>query len=735
MIKGIIFDLDDTLFDCTGTLVDAARKRAAKAMEKAGFPLSSDKIYGEINRLSSEMGAKADVFGFMCRDKELDERKTDDIVTSAVAAYNSDTIDTEIKLFDDAIPTLKALKKDFKLALITSGAYSRQKKKVELLKLEDYFDVIFIDSEEGKTKTDYFNDFLDRFSLKAKEVVSIGDRVASEIKAGNRLGMITIQMLHGRHKNVTPKSDLEEPDYRITKISQAISIIDSIRSKEKSLSDLNIVCIGGGTGMPTVLEGLKKYTKNLTAVVGVTDSGRSSGMLRKDMGIPPPGDIRNCLIALSGSEKLLNDLFQYRFTNGLLEGHSLGNLLIAGLSEVTGNFEKAINEVSKILNIEGDVVPVSLEDTHLCAERKDGTIYESEDKITERFVKGKCDNPIKRIFLKEETKVNPKAVDSIRNADCIIIGPGSLYVSVLNNFLHKDIRDAINQNRNAKKIYVCNIVTQPFQTDDFTASSHVKEVLKYLEGKLDYALVNTKVPDKSLLKKYEEDHSFIVKDDSSEIDTLGVKPVEADIIEEIKEKRILYAKRELLRHDSDKIAKEIIKIFNSDIIKNQVSDLKLRKAKKDDANEIGTVLNVSFNIDSIEEGKKIFLDESDSSNYIVAESEGKIAGFVSWKMHHEPKHELAELDRIGILPEFRGIMHKDKSIGKHLFEALIEDACKTYKKYGQNLRKLYLLVHADNTRARKFYEKCGMKMEATLPSHLYPGRDECVYSVYFDKEY
>jgi uncharacterized cofD-like protein/HAD superfamily hydrolase (TIGR01549 family) len=562
MIKAIIFDLDDTLFDCTGTLVDSARKRAAKAMQKAGFPEEEDKIYLEINKLSKDLGAKADVFGKMCKDKGLDERTTNKIIDKAMEEYNDDVVEP-IKLFDDVADTLEELKKDYKLALVTSGAYARQKKKIDLLDLEKEFEIIYVDSEEeGKTKADYFQYVLDRFHMKPNEVLAIGDRVVSEIKVGNRLGMTTVQILHGRHKDVKPKSDLEEPDYRITKVGHLLSILDSINSKKKHISELNIVCIGGGTGMPTVLEGLKKHTKNLTAVVGVTDSGRSSGMLRKDMGILPPGDIRNCLIALSESEKLLHDLFQFRFENGDLEGHSLGNLLIAGLSEVTGSFENAINEVSKILNIVGQVVPVSLEDTHLCAELQDGTVLEDEDSITRRYLKEKNTNPLKKIYLKDDTPANPRAVKALEEADCIVIGPGSHYVSVLNNFLHKEIRDAINNNKNAKKIYVCNIVTQPYQTDDFKASDHIRELEKYLQGKIDYALINSEIPPKELLKKYEEDNSFIVEPDEDAIRSMGVEPITADVVEDAADKRILFAKRDLLRHDSDKIACEVINLLN-----------------------------------------------------------------------------------------------------------------------------------------------------------------------------
>jgi uncharacterized cofD-like protein/HAD superfamily hydrolase (TIGR01549 family) len=566
MIKGIIFDLDDTLFDCTGTLVDAARRRCAQALSKFGFPEKADVLYDLINDLSESEGAKADVFGIICKKYSIDERKTNEFVNLALDAYNSDNLDCEISLFDGVKEQLIELKKSYKLALITSGSYKRQKNKIRLLNLKPLFDLISIDSEEeGKTKTDYFKDALSYFKLKPSEMVSVGDRVVSEIKAGNRLGMYTIQFLHGRHKSVLPKSDLEEPDYRIDSLSELNSILDIINneSKKKSFKDLKIVCIGGGTGMPTVLSGLKKYTSNLTAIVGITDSGRSSGRLRKELGVLPPGDIRNCLISLSESEQLLHDLFQYRFKNGSLEGHSIGNLLIAALSDISGSFEKGISQVGKILNIKGDVIPVSLDENHLCAELENGTIVEEEDNITRRYLFDSQTSPIKKIFMKNtETKANSSAITALNEADLIIIGPGSHYISVINNFLYPEINDAINSNTHAKKVYVCNVVTQPHQTDNFSAYDHVNEIINYLGGSIDFVILNSKELDSRLLKKYEDDGSFLVKIDLDRLKKLNVTPILADVVEEITEKKILFEKKDLLRHDSNKIAEIILKLIN-----------------------------------------------------------------------------------------------------------------------------------------------------------------------------
>lgn len=322
-----------------------------------------------------------------------------------------------------------------------------------------------------------------------------------------------------------------------------------------------IVAIGGGTGLPMVLEGLKNYDCELTAIVTVTDSGRSSGALRKDYNVLPPGDIRNCLIALSESEKLLQDLFQYRFENGCLEGHSFGNLFIAALSKLTGSFEEAIKEASKILKIKGKVLPSTLEDVHICAELEDGTILEQEDNITRRSQKTNNDPKIKRVFLKPQNiEANPEAVKAIEEADVIVIGPGSVYVSIITNLLIDGIRDAI-KNSKAKKIYICNIMTQPFQSDDFKVSDHIKTIIKYLgSGVLSYAVLNNGVPSKELLELYAKEHALMVENDVDEIKKLKVMPVLANLIEKTDEKRILWEKRDLLRHDSEKLAKIIMEL-------------------------------------------------------------------------------------------------------------------------------------------------------------------------------
>jgi len=323
---------------------------------------------------------------------------------------------------------------------------------------------------------------------------------------------------------------------------------------------LKIVTIGGGTGTSSLLEGLKKYTDNITCVVTVTDTGRSSGMIRKDLQVLSPGDIRNCLIALSNSEKLLCDLFQYRFENGALEGHSFGNLFIAALAKVTGSFEKAIEEASKILQLKGKVLPATFDIVNICAELADGTYLQEENEIIDRHnSQVHLRSRIKRVFHEPQARVNPSVVKAIAEADIIIICPGSLYTSVIGNLLIGELCTAVNDSK-AKKIYVCNIMTQVSQTHGYTASDHVKEVLKYLDGTVDYVLINTKLPDKRLLAEYEKEHASIVTNDFSELEKLSVKIVADSLLDESSARKLLWEKKDLLRHDPDKVARLIMQL-------------------------------------------------------------------------------------------------------------------------------------------------------------------------------
>ena len=307
-----------------------------------------------------------------------------------------------------------------------------------------------------------------------------------------------------------------------------------------------IVLIGGGTGMPSLLRGLKKHECELTAVVNVTDSGRSSGKIREEMGILPPGDIRNCIAALSESESVVREVFQYRFENG----DSLGNLMIAALSDIFGSFESAIEEVGKILNIKGRVLPVTLKNVHLCAELQDGEI-----RVKEHNVRGIGKAKINKVYLDKKAYANPAVLEAIKGADLIVLGPGSLYTSIISNLLVDGVADAIVKSK-AKKVYVCNIMTQAGQTDDFTSSTHVSELVTYLGADcLDYVLVNSNNFSDVLLENYRKESASPVVDD---LNRPGL--IRGDFVEMGSQNQVFWHKQNLLWHDSKKIAEAIMKL-------------------------------------------------------------------------------------------------------------------------------------------------------------------------------
>jgi uncharacterized cofD-like protein len=554
-IKAVIFDLDDTLYDCSGSLIDASRRRAAKALVEAGLPCTEEEVYGLQKELTEKYGPYYHVFNEIVNKYNADSK----LVNIAYKAYNSSEV-SEIKLFPYVIPTLKELKeKGYKLFLLTVGVHERQEKKINILGLKTYFDEIVIsDQEIGLPMEDCMRDLIERHAINFREAVMVGDRVREELRIAKSLGMTAIQMLHGRFKNEPAVNECDKPDYKIKRIFQIATILQ-LQNMGKTPDRLKILAIGGGTGLPIMLEGSKTYSKNLTAVVTVTDSGRSSGVLREEFGILPPGDARNCLVALSETEEQereLYQLFQYRFNRGSLEGMSLGNLLMTALTDITGSFEQAIKKASKILHIRGKVLPSTLANTHICAELEDNTYVEEEFNVR---ALGKP--PIKNVFLKT-TDVPPfsEAVEEIQKADIIVIGPGSLYTSLITNLLVVGIRNAIRTSK-ATKIYVCNIVTQPGQTDHYKVSDHIKAVTKYLgEGVLDYVIVNNNIPRNDIIDRYQKEGAEVVLMDEG-VYNLNVNVKKSDLVEDFSQKRVLWEKQDLLRHDPDKLADSICRVY------------------------------------------------------------------------------------------------------------------------------------------------------------------------------
>jgi uncharacterized cofD-like protein len=310
----------------------------------------------------------------------------------------------------------------------------------------------------------------------------------------------------------------------------------------------NVVVIGGGTGVFTVLSGLKEYPYHLSAIVTMADSGGSTGQLREEFGVLPPGDIRRALIALSDSDVMLANLFNYRFEEGSLSGHSLGNLLITALERITGSFDQAIKEAVRILNVKGDVIPVTLQDTQLCAELEDGQIVKGESNIDVPQHDGKL--KIKKIYLEPQVESNTDAVRAIEQADLIILGPGDLYTSVIPNLIVDSLSAHIRSSQ-AKKAYIVNIMTKFGETNHFHASDFVQEIEKYLEaGVLDYVLINTNTPEGELLEKYQEAKDEYVQYDEENFKNFSAKVVTGDFLRT----------GQFLRHDSVKLAKAISEI-------------------------------------------------------------------------------------------------------------------------------------------------------------------------------
>ena len=554
-LRAVVFDLDDTLFDCSGSLVEASRLRAAEALVAGGLPMTVPQAVELQERLSDTHGPYFMVFDEIGRRYGLDEEALD----AAFRAYHSEEVG-EIAPFPDVIPTLRLLKKQGILRLLlTVGHHRRQDAKLRKLRLRNEFDEVLVnDLDRGALIHECLRYFLTKYNLDAGEVLVVGDRPAAEIRAANELGMLTARMMQGRFRLAEPRDQFEVAHYRLSHVFQVPTIV-RLASLGKLPANLRIVAIGGGTGLPIVLTGCKAYCRDLTAVVAVTDSGRSSGKLRDEMHMPAPGDVRNCLVALSEPgerERLLNELYQYRFKMGSLEGMSLGNLIIAAMSDLEGSFEKGIKAISKLLNIRGKVLPSTITDCHVCAELADGTIVEREVNV-----RGLNKPRIKRVFLKPDAPdALDEVVDDLLAADIIVLGPGSLFTSVIPNILVPRLLAAIQKSR-AQKVYVCNAMTQPGQTDGFTASEHYRALAQHLgEGVVNCMLLNSRLPGPDAVRRYRAEGAEAVGEDAG-LESLGVRVVRADLVEDADPSRVLWEKQDLLRHHPDKLADAVCRIY------------------------------------------------------------------------------------------------------------------------------------------------------------------------------
>jgi len=318
-----------------------------------------------------------------------------------------------------------------------------------------------------------------------------------------------------------------------------------------------IVTIGGGTGNFVALRGLKKYEVELSAIVSMADDGGSTGILRDELGVLPPGDVRQCLVALSDSGRLMRSLMNYRFENGGLGGHSFGNLLLSALEKVTGSFEKAVEEAGKILSIKGKVIPVTTHQVRLKMVLNNGKLLEGEGTI---FKSEELDQGYRSIYLEPYAKADDHAVEEIMGADMVVLGPGGLYTSLIPNLLVEGVSKAFRDSQ-ATKVLVINLMNKKGQTTAFKTSDYLKEVVKFI-GKdvFDFILVNHTIPPEELLHLYAQEAALVEND----LDEARV--VTADLLDHQKpeyKNDPLASHRSLIRHDSKKLAAELMKIVNN----------------------------------------------------------------------------------------------------------------------------------------------------------------------------
>ena len=311
-----------------------------------------------------------------------------------------------------------------------------------------------------------------------------------------------------------------------------------------------VAVIGGGHGLSNMLRGLKRYTENISAIVTVADDGGGSGMLRQDLGMPPPGDIRNCLEALANTEPLMSELMHYRFTEGSLAGQSFGNLFLAALNGISPSFDAAVSRMSQVLAITGRVLPVTTADVQLEAEFENGASVIGESKIF--YCKKKEDCRITKVrLIPEHSRALPEAVEAIREADMIILGPGSLYTSIIPNLLVDGIVEAILQS-DALKVYVANVMTQEGETEGYTASDHIAAIFQHsAPGLFDLCLTNSSPVPPDVAARYAQEGAEPLRYDAGRCAALGV---------ELVSRPIATVENGYVRHQSENLARELIQL-------------------------------------------------------------------------------------------------------------------------------------------------------------------------------
>ncbi len=368
------------------------------------------------------------------------------------------------------------------------------------------------------------------------------DRVTGQLPDSVALGIMCLTLgvfavavgLRGVYKSVE----------RVYQGETRADFLETALKRRRLDSGERVVAIGGGTGLSTMLRGLKHYSSNITAIVTMADDGGSSGMLREH-GMLPPGDLRNCIAALAEAEPLMMQLFQHRFEGlGALKGHSVGNLIVAAMFEMTGDFDQAVRETSKVLAIRGRVLPSTLDDVRLGAELKDGTRIEGQVNVN------KADNIAAVFLIPGDPKALPGVVEAIKEAEVIVIGPGSLFTSIIPNLLVPEIAAAIKASK-APKIYVCNVMTQPSETRDFSAADHVRALIHHIgQGVITHVLLNSGKVSSEVLARYEIKGAKYIVPDEAEIEMLGVRPIHGAFIDV----------SNVVRHNPQKLSAAIFRI-------------------------------------------------------------------------------------------------------------------------------------------------------------------------------
>ncbi|ETV71613.1 hypothetical protein H257_13074, partial [Aphanomyces astaci] len=499
-VEAIVFTLDDVLYDHTGTLSGLAVERAFGQLVEEGTFESLDQAHESLRRFRHAFGYRKN-FALFVDDLVSGGGLTSDAAQRVLTEYNASAFvlgtAPHIQPFPSTIPTLEALKdQGYKLGLLCSGTPESQWEKIHTLGVAWCFDHVLIvpagnlsgDGNLSKVMP-VLKNMAKQLAVPTSKVVLVGKRVFGELKAAKQMGLITVRMMYGKYAKTMPVDDLEQPHYQMSNLDQLPAILVLAEGRRPRP---HIVALGGGTGLAVLLKALREYPADLTAIVTVFDSGRHSGALRKTLGILPPGDIRNCLVALSDSDQLLHQLMNYRFQDHYLEGASLGNLLLAALTDIHGgSFDQAVASISDILNIRGQVLPATLDQSELCAVLADGSTVVSEVNVRSPDKAA----PIRHVFLENASvTAYPAAIAAIEAADIILISPGGFYTSIIATLLVPGIKEAIAKARGAV-VYISNVATQTGQSDGYTLPQTLSILAEYLgDDVVDYVIANNAIP-------------------------------------------------------------------------------------------------------------------------------------------------------------------------------------------------------------------------------------------------